>query len=319
MVAEGGLFGPRLTALVAYMKGACHASCSTIRKFLRDVVGVRVSRSYLRKLIVNVSEALESACDELLRALPEQPTLNIDETGHKNCGERFWTWCFKASMYTLFRIDKSRGSQVLLEVLGEEFAGVIGGDYVSAYRKYMRLNEHVQGQFCLAHLIRDVKYLMTLKDAPTRFYGEQIRDALRSLFEVFHEWKDWSPSVYERALDVARERILIAATQRVPNTAEAQNMATRFSTHGAQDFQFITTPGIEPTNNLAEHAIRFVVIDRRITQGTRSQSGQQWCERIWTVIATCTQRSIDLLDFLSHSLCAYWENIPGPSLLRDSG
>jgi transposase len=96
-------------------------------------------------------------------------------------------------------------------------------------------------------------------------------------------------------------------------------MATRFEKHGAQYFQFITTPDIEPTNNLAEHAIRFVVIDRRITQGTRSQAGRHWCERIWTVIATCTQRGLDIFEFLYQAVCAYWEHQPHPSLLHDSG
>jgi transposase len=50
-IVKAGLFGPRLTALVAFMKGVCHASFSTIRKFLRDVVRVEVSRGYLAKLI----------------------------------------------------------------------------------------------------------------------------------------------------------------------------------------------------------------------------------------------------------------------------
>jgi transposase len=44
-------------------------------------------------------------------------------------------------------------------------------------------------------------------------------------------------------------------------------MAARFEKHGTSYFQFITTPRVEPTNNLAEQAIRFVVIDRLITQG----------------------------------------------------
>jgi transposase len=48
-VVKAGLFGPRLTALVAFMKGVCHASFSTIRKFLRDVVRVQVSRGYRAK------------------------------------------------------------------------------------------------------------------------------------------------------------------------------------------------------------------------------------------------------------------------------
>jgi transposase len=319
-VREGGLCGPRVTALVAYMKGACHASFSTIRKFLRDVVQVQVSRGYLRKLIAKVSDALDPAFDELLRALPEQDVLNIDETGHKDGGQRFWTWCFKASMYTLFRIDKSRGSQVLIEVLGEEFNGLIGCDYFSAYRKYMRLNDHVQVQFCLAHLIRDVKYLMTVPDAETRLYGECLRDALRRLFEVFHRGQEheWASYALQRALEVARERIIATATTQVPSTSDAQNMAKRFVMYGDSYFQFITYQDwIEPTNNLAEQAIRFVVLDRRMTQGTRSQAGRDWCERIWTVMATCTQRGMDVFDFLYRSLCAHWAKITGPSLLPE--
>lgn len=109
------------------------------------------------------------------------------------------------------------------------------------------------------------------------------------------------------------------ASHQVPQTTDAQNLATRVEKHGAQYFQFITTPDIEPTNNLAEQAIRFVVIDRRITQGTRSASGRQWCERIWTVIATCTQRGLDIFAFLHQSLLAHWNHVPGPSLLQDSG
>jgi transposase len=155
-IVNGGLFGATLTTLVAYMKGVCHASFRTIRKFLRDVIGMPGSRGDLRKVIAKVSDALEPACDELLNALPEQTALQIDETGHKDNGERFWTWCFKAARDTLFRLDKSRGRQVLLDVLGEEFGGIIGCDYFSAYRKYMRLDDKVAVQVCLAHLIRDV-------------------------------------------------------------------------------------------------------------------------------------------------------------------
>jgi hypothetical protein len=43
-----------------------------------------------------------------------ETTLNVDETGHKENGALFWTWVFKADLYVLFRIDKSRGSQALV-------------------------------------------------------------------------------------------------------------------------------------------------------------------------------------------------------------
>jgi hypothetical protein len=46
---------------VAFIKGVCHASFSTIRKFPEDAVWVKVSRNYLAKLIGRMSEALAPA------------------------------------------------------------------------------------------------------------------------------------------------------------------------------------------------------------------------------------------------------------------
>ena len=99
------------------------------------------------------------------------------------------------------------------------------------------------------------------------------------------------------------------------NSNHATNLAERFRKHGEACFRFITTPGIGPTNNLAEQAIRFVVIDRRITQGTRSEKGRRWCERIRTVIATCAQQGREVLHFLSDSVEAHLSGGLPPSLV----
>jgi transposase len=193
-IDKGGLVGPRLTTLIAYLKGACHASYSTVRKFLRDVVGVTISRGLLAKVISKVSQALDAPYDALLDNLATQGVLNVDETGHRELGEQWWTWCFRASLYTVFKIDPTRSGDVLVEVLGKEFDGVLGCDYFSAYRRYMR-QFNVVVQFCLAHLIRDVKYLTTLPDKRDRAYGERLREALRNLFAIIHrrgEMVDWA-------------------------------------------------------------------------------------------------------------------------------
>jgi len=313
-VEKGRLLGPRLTTLVAYMKGVCHCSFSTIRRFFRDVLKVRISRGQLAKLIGKVTESLKSAYAELVAALPSQPYVRSDETGHKENGERFWTWCFRTDLFTLFWIDKSRGSQVLHEVLGADFDGVLGCDYFGAYRKYMRELD-LRVQFCLAHLIRDVKYLTTLSHKPTKAYGERLLKTIREMFRTLHRRDELAERTIERRLAAARETILAEARKRVPASREAKNMATRFRKHGAAFFEFITTPGIDPTNNLAEQAIRFVVLDRKVTQGTRSEKGRQWSERIWTAIATCEQTGRDTMQFLRESLLAHWQALPPPSLL----
>jgi len=72
---------------------------------------------------------------------------------------------------------------------------------------------------------------------------------------------------------------------------------------------------VELTNNLAEQAIRFVVIDRLITQGTRSETGNRWCERIWTVIATCTQQGRSVFEYLEAAVGAWFAGTEPPLLL----
>ena len=313
-IERGGLIGPRLTAVVAYLKGGCHASFSTIRKYLRDVLGITVSRGQLRKVVDKVSRALEAAYAEVLKRLPLEDRLNIDETGHKENGEKFWTWCFRAEAFTFFKIAGSRGSDVLFELLGREFDGALGCDYFSAYRKYMKKVD-ILVQFCLAHLIRDVRYLTTLRSPSTVAYGERLLEGLRGLFRIFHQHEAEPSERLAKRLARQSSAIIAMAVDDVPTTREAQNMATRFRKHGHAYFEFITTPGLDPTNNIVEQAIRFVVIDRLVTQGTRSERGREWCECIWTVMATCAQKGRSAFNFILETVESYFANRPTPSLL----
>jgi transposase len=318
-LVRAGLIGPRLTALVGFLKGPCHMSFSTIRKFFRDVIGVRISRGLLAKLVGKVSDSLQSPYEELLRLLPDQDRLNVDETGHKDRGDSLWTWCFRATLFTLYKISPSRGSDVLLEVLGKEFDGVLGCDYFSAYRKYMRLNENVTLQFCLAHFIRDVKFLAQHPDPKNQAYGKQLVQDMRRLFHIIHRRDEYaSEDRFRQALQRVERDICWDAFMESPGTREAENIAERFRLNTESFFRFITTPGIAPTNNLAEQAIRFVAIHRRITQGTRGEAGQTWCERIWTVIGTCAQLGRSVFDFLHSAITAAFAGEPAPTLLENT-
>jgi transposase len=316
-IEKGGLVGPRLTALIAYLKGVCHASLSTVRLFLRDVVGVTISRGLLAKVIAKVSTAPGGPYQELLALLPGESRLNVDETGHKDNGTLMWTWCFRAELYTLFKIDPHRSAGVLIEVLGREFDGVLGCDCFSAYRRYLR-ECGVVVQFCLAHLIRDVKFLTTLPGPADRVYGERLREALRELFGLIHRREQMPTGQFQQRLRGARDEILRVGTTAAPPGRQAQAMAKRLSKYGAAYFTFVTTPGVEPTNNVAEQAIRFVVIDRHITQGTRGETGQRWCERSWSVLATCAQQGRSVWAYLEAAVGCYFEAEAAPSLLAES-
>ena len=199
----------------------------------------------------------------------------------------------------------------------------MGCDYFSAYRKFMK-DFHVAVQFCIAHLIRDIKYLTTLPDEPTRAYGEKLLLAVKWMFKIIHRHETLSQGDFQSALEQAKAQIIHIAIDEVPSQLnekgkeqkrEAQNMANRFRKHAKAYFEFITTPGMDPTNNIAEQAIRFIVIDRHVTQGTRSAKGRRANERLWTVIATCALQGRSAFAFILQAVQAYFQNTPPPSLL----
>jgi transposase len=315
-VRRAGLVGPRLSALIAYQKGACHMTYRVIETFLADVMHLRLSTGQLAKIVRKASAALAPSYAQLQAALPERPMLNVDETGHPENGQRLWTWGFHAPEpqgFTLFHIDPSRSSEVLKEFLSETFRGVVGCDYLSAYRKFLH-DIGAAMQFCWAHLIRDVKYLVTLPDAVTRRFGEKLLGKIKHLFRIWHRRDQMSADRWSRAADQAKRAVLKVA-RRPPARSKAQDIGERFRQHSDHYFRFLGTPGVEPTNNAMEQRFRFVVIDRRITQGTRGETGRRWCERIWTVLATCAQQGRSAFDFLYDSILAYLTEQPFPSLL----
>ncbi len=318
-VVKAGLFGPRLTSLAAYLKGRVHASYTGIRDFFEDVVGVKVSRGYVAKLLRKAGQAFAAPYGELLELLPAQTRINIDETGHKDNGQRHWIWCFRAASFVVFKIDRSRGAQVLTTILGEEFQGILGCDYYAAYRKYARQCA-VLVQFCLAHLIRDVKYLCEFPDRQVQQYGQRLLAGFQALFWTLHRRDQLSARAFGVELNQAHEQIWKAAipSSKGPLHRLIFNMAERFYHHGEAYFQFITHPQIDPTNNVAEQAMRFIVIDRHVTQGTRSARGREICERLWTVMATCALHKRSPFHWICQAVSAYFKAIPVPSLIPDS-
>jgi hypothetical protein len=121
---------------------------------------------------------------------------------------------------------------------------------------------------------------------------------------------------FARSMDRIR-RGFLQAVRRPPWRAEAQTSANRVRGREADSYvHFLTMPGIEPTNNQTEQAIRHIVLSRPITQGARGSRGQRWCERVWTVLATCRQQKRRVFDFFCNALHARFRHETAPALLR---
>ncbi len=317
-IRKAGLFSTRMTALTGYLKARCHMSYSTLQSFFDDIMSLDISQSYLSKLCTQkLSSALQPAYAEVGQFIRNAPMLGTDETGHKNPAYKSaWTWCQQTLEAVLFHISNSRGSQVLIDILGSDYSGIITCDYFSANKKFIRLSK-ASVQYCWAHLIRDIKFLLTLSHKTLKRWAKALLAILRKIFGLWKTRHSRQWGRYRKTVEKLKKAFL-QKVRRPPAHSEAMNIKKRF-VDGVDKcyFLFLDREGVSPTNNLSEQAIRFVVIDRRITQGTRSWAGMRWCERAWTVVATCARQKRSVYEFFLEILNATYASTPYPKLITD--
>ena len=167
-------------------------------------------------------------------------------------------------------------------------------------------------------------------DKRTKAWAGQLLERSRRLFSAWHRRDEMTAEGFHRSMLTHRDRFL-ELVRKSPQAKEAKNLAARFAiveytteesseptTYDlSQDyFRFMFAPDVEPTNNHSEQQIRHCVIDRKITQGTRSEKGQRHHERMWTAIATCRKQKRNFFSFLYDSITANLDGQPTPSLLQ---
>jgi transposase len=340
-----GLLGPELISYLMALKGTGHVSISGIQSLLKTF-GLTLCRGAISQYIGKGAKALDKSYCELKEALAGQRVLNIDGTGHKENGKRLWTWAFRAKDFACFAIKLERAASVLFEHLGEKFSGTIGSDYYGAYRKFLRKSKGVTAQFCLAHLKRDLVCLVDhVAEPELGAYGSGLLGILTELFDkvrLFRRLKAARAPDYPddpeleggERLEAAQKtledmRSLAARFKEAALAAsahkKAKNMAKRFLDWPQDPYFTLLTDdgvelGVEPTNNSAERTVRFVVIDRHVTQGTRSPRGRHDCGRIWSTIASCSIQGRSAFDFIKDSIMArYCGAGEYPSFLTKNG
>lgn len=311
-VLEGQLFGSSLQALVGYMKGNIGASYTELQEFCRDVLKISVSRSMLCNVIARVSKALKVPYTELGEAAKDEKRFNIDETGWKDSGERYWVWVFCNQLIAYFVISKTRGSKVLKEVLGETFPGAITSDFYGAYIGYT--NHKLQ--LCLAHLIRDIKFLTTLSDPQSREFGEEVLDYFRDLFKLWHNREHDPPEKFQKRAERLKRKLFTFLTATELKKGKALTLKKRMMRQMDNLFRFVHNPELyQPTNNAAEQVLRHTVRIRRQTQGSRSHAGRDWNARIMTVLGTCKKQQRSSWDFIKDAVDALHFDKDFPTLL----
>lgn len=157
---------------------------------------------------------------------------------------------------------------------------------------------------------------MTLPDEADKQFGEGLLIDFKRLFHCWHLREKIPKDRFDRIMFRIKDRVLRLAERHAGGEhSKSRTLARRLVKHGEAIFRFLFDPAVPPTNNAAEQSIRPPVIDRRITQGSRSPMGRQWNARIWTVLGTCRKQDRSAWEFLQNALSAHYFQTPAPSLL----
>ena len=313
-----GQFGPQLTALIAYLTEVCRMPRRVVEELLEQVLGIEISLGSTQKCWEEASQAVKTPCQELEEQLKSEPVLNIDETGWRTNGAKRFLWAFVAAQYGTYPVAATRGSEVLVRLLGAVFQGVLCSDRFSAYWKY----HSGKGQFCWAHLKRN---LLGIEEFSKNSDVERFsRDALAQHAKLFRLWRQYRGGQIDRqqllaaSLPIQKRILALAEANLDSQHREIRNLATALFEHDGRLYTFLEQAGVEPTNNSAERALRTGVQWRKVCFGNRSATGELATARLLSIVETCGLQRINILEYLAKAILCQRRHQPVPSVMVGS-
>jgi len=306
-----GQSGPRLIAFTALLMAYFRQSKRRTALFVETILQTPCSTGLTVKHQNITTAALRSCYDELRDALPTVAAANLDETAAKEANQKAWLWVAATRRFTLFAARRTRSADVVRELLGERFGGVITCDRYAGYDHCDRR------QLCWAHLKRDFQAMIDCGGGSKRI-GKRLMDATCELFRHWRRSRDGTivRATLRRNIQRLKYRVWVAleAGMRCRHDSTAGTCGHVFDRFDHL-WTFADHADVEPTNNAAERALRHAVIWRKLSFGTQSAAGSRFVETLLSVIETCRQQGRDVLTFVTEAVTTHFAGQASPPLL----
>lgn len=290
---QTGRFGFNLMIEVVLMKFQQRLPLRRIQRVLHHQFKLDLSPATIWDLIRRVAAAGEAEFNKIMASMPNQDVVNADETGRKVDGKAGWAWVFLSAASVLFLAARSRGREVVEEVLGKDFTGKLGCDGWKPYNFIKIL------QRCWAHLLRESD---TLAQRSRSTAARWLHSALKRLFKKADAARKAALAAVERQKIHDRlNRSLLRLIGLAKKHKATFKLAEKIENGMGHWFTAVLYPEIELTNNSAERALREIVVQRKIS-GLRSAEGARSLEVIMTLLGTWELRGQDPRKMLLQTL-----------------
>jgi transposase len=295
--AAGVLVGPRAKALAADLKHRLGVSYGKVGEVLNDAFGLQVSRSGWYQADQGLAKMARPVYQELLEAVRHCSVVHADETGWRIGILAAWLWVFTNREISVYAIRDNRSSDVVVEVLGEEFKGVLVSDCFLAYDQ-QRLADWFK-QKCIAHLLKELAEMHERKTGRAVCFAQELTGLLQAALALKAEKPNLEAVAFAQQAHTLEAHLdTLIAPQRRLKDADNIRFAKRLRKHRSHILRFLYVDDLDATNNQAERMLRPAVITRKTNGCNRTTSGAETHAILSSVLVTCRQRSIPILDYL---------------------
>jgi len=273
------VFGSRLEATVVYYRQEQHMSYARTQKALLDLHQVEISQGGIDEIMKRAGKWAVGKVEQIQDNIRQSQVIHCDETSNRIDGANAWEWVFCALKSVLHVIRRNRSVEVIRDIMGETQAEVWVSDCYGGQLKAPTK----QRQLCMAHQLRALQHVL---DAHPRLtWAHALRKLFQRAIEVHHQRNQMTFEQFERQvaqIECNCDRLLHQDLA----PPEAQKLQRRYLKYRACLFVFLYRMDVEPTNNVAERALRHSVVHRKVTNGFRSPWGTKTYAALASVIDT---------------------------------
>jgi transposase len=287
--APEGCFGKNLQSHVALFKFEDRLPLRKVESSLKRHYGITITNTGIYGITKRVARKLNAHFYDVIKIIRSAKIIYIDETEYKLNGKTWWLWAFVCEGAVLFLIRKSRSKEVIEEILGKKFDGIVVADGWKAYSQFAKILQR-----CWAHILRECDKLEeNYKDF------KNINEKIHKLFnEICEIRKDPPPEDKRKILQKKMKQRLEFIARNMLNDYRFKKLGKKILNGIDSWFTCVVYTDVEPTNNFAEQALRELIVQRKIMGGLRSEKGAVIMERITTCLASWKKQKKPLFETL---------------------
>jgi len=296
-VIPGSRLGINILLYVLFQKYISRCSWEIIEKNLQLFYGVKVSRGSLVAMMHRVRKWLGPKYKNLLDTIRSSPVKHADETSWRMEKLGYWVWGFFTNNCVYYTITESRGKGVPEKTLeGSHPKDVLVRDDYRAYTKLPLLH-----QSCWAHLLR-----VSHEEAVHPKASSEVKKLHETLKEMFDDIDKIIKRVFdsrERKIEYKRYSKKIQHIIKAKYKEEdSQRIQTRIANQNTNLITALLHENVPLTNNLAERAIRHIVVIRKISGESKSNNGTLTMAVIMSILQTLMLQKKNLVKAIKESI-----------------